>query len=193
MSSKYDSMGKNELRAACKAAGIPYGKLNNDGMRAALASADKLKQTVNEIAAEKASVQEAPADTLVTGFTENAEGTPDGTATVTETTESVDTGAPAEPVVNAPAVAGPKGGKTAGMKIEKDREEKNGVKRPSVGGMCRAVWDALDAILATGKNPEAKDVKALATEKGWNQNNASIELYQWRKFNGIQGRSKKAE
>ena len=34
----YTNMGKEELRAACRAAGISYGKLNNDGMRDALAT-----------------------------------------------------------------------------------------------------------------------------------------------------------
>ena len=32
----YQTMTKDELRAACKAVGIAYGKLNNDAMRAAL-------------------------------------------------------------------------------------------------------------------------------------------------------------
>lgn len=33
---QFAALGKEELRAACRAAGISYGKLNNDGMRAAL-------------------------------------------------------------------------------------------------------------------------------------------------------------
>lgn len=36
MITTYTDMGKEELRAACRAAGISYGKLNNDGMRDAL-------------------------------------------------------------------------------------------------------------------------------------------------------------
>lgn len=79
-----------------------------------------------------------------------------------------------------------------GLKIEKDREERNGIKRPSVGGKCRAVWDALDAhAVLTGEDPSSKDVKVLAEAHGWNPNNASIEFYQWRKFNGITGRAAK--
>lgn len=78
-----------------------------------------------------------------------------------------------------------------GIKIEKNREEQNGVKRPSIGGVCRAVWDACDAFrLQTGRSPMPKEIKELAAEEGWNQNNASIEMYQWRKFNGIKGRIK---
>lgn len=79
--------------------------------------------------------------------------------------------------------------KSTGLTIEKDRPEQNGVKRPSAGGMCRAVWDACWAQQAeTGEVPTAKWVKEKAAEMGWNPNNASIEYYQWRKFNGISGR-----
>jgi hypothetical protein len=31
----------------------------------------------------------------------------------------------------------------------------------------------------------------MAAANGWNPNNASIEFYQWRKFNGITGRKAK--
>jgi hypothetical protein len=73
-----------------------------------------------------------------------------------------------------------------GLKIEKDRPEQNGIKRPSIGGKCRAIWDALDEYRAeTGELPTSKTVKELAADSGWNPNNASIEYYQWRKFNGI--------
>lgn len=78
----------------------------------------------------------------------------------------------------------------SGLKIEKNREERNGVKRPSVGGKCRAVWDALDAMVAEGNPPASKTVKEMAVVRGWNPNNTVIEFYQWRKFNGITGRSK---
>ena len=81
------TMNKEQLRAACKAAGISYSKLNNDGMRAALTEASK------------------------------------------------------PPVIE-------------GLKIEKNREEQNGIKRPSVGGKCRAIWDALDE----SQNIEQKEV-----------------------------------
>lgn len=79
--------------------------------------------------------------------------------------------------------------KSTGLTIEKDRPEQNGVKRPSAGGMCRAVWDACWAQQAeTGEVPTAQWVKGKAAAMGWNLNNASIEYYQWRKFNGISGR-----
>ena len=92
--------------------------------------------------------------------------------------------------ITPPAQPAPKEApKTTGLIIEKDRPEQNGVKRPSAGGLCRAVWDACWAHQeTTGLPPTAKEVKALAEANGWNQNNASIEYYQWRKFNGISGR-----
>ena len=96
--------------------------------------------------------------------------------------------------VQEPAAPAPKAEpKTTGLIIEKDRPEQNGVKRPSAGGLCRAVWDACWAHQeATGLPPTAKEVKAIAETNGWNPNNASIEYYQWRKFNGITGRVAKA-
>ena len=93
-----------------------------------------------------------------------------------------------------PAAPAPKAEpKTTGLIIEKNRPEQNGVKRPSAGGLCRAVWDACWAHQeTTGTPPTAKEVKAIAEANGWNPNNASIEYYQWRKFNGITGRVAKA-
>jgi len=73
-----------------------------------------------------------------------------------------------------------------GLKIEKDRPEQNGIIRPSVGGKCRAIWDACDEFLADNqRSPMPKDIKAKAEVEGWNHNNAVIELYQWRKFNNV--------
>ena len=93
-----------------------------------------------------------------------------------------------------PAAPAPKAEpKTTGLIIEKNRPEQNSVKRPSAGGLCRAVWDACwEHQAATGNAPTAKEVKAIAETNGWNPNNASIEYYQWRKFNGITGRVKAA-
>jgi len=61
------------------------------------------------------------------------------------------------------------------------REERNGVKRPKPGGKCAAVWSHLD----DHGNMEAKDLREVATAKGWNVNNALIELSVWRKFMGL--------
>lgn len=89
------------------------------------------------------------------------------------------------------ATRAPKREKGVGIKIEKEREERNGVKRPSAGGVCRAVWDWCDNFVSKTSNPpSAAQVKAAAEPHGWNPNNASIEYYQWRKFMGIRGRVK---
>lgn len=78
-----------------------------------------------------------------------------------------------------------------GIKIEKDRPEQNGIVRPSVGGKCRAIWDFCDEFhAAQGRLPMPKEMKEVSQEKGWNANNAVIEMYQWRKFNGYTGRQK---
>jgi hypothetical protein len=81
--------------------------------------------------------------------------------------------------------------RVAGLKIQKDRAQQNGVKEPSKGGLCRAVWDALSAMTKDGNVPAVADIKAHAEEQGWNVANASIEYYQWRKFHGISGRGPK--
>ncbi len=60
------------------------------------------------------------------------------------------------------------------------RETRNGVKRPGPG-KCLEVWEYLDQH----GDMTAKDLKPVADEKGWNRNNCLIELYQWRKHNGI--------
>lgn len=57
-------------------------------------------------------------------------------------------------------------------------EVRNGVRRPAPGGVCRAVWDWLDAHPSVS----AKEARACAAEHGWNENNVSCEFYAWRKF-----------
>lgn len=66
--------------------------------------------------------------------------------------------------------------------------EQNGVKRPASGGLCAAVWEYLDQH----GNMMPKDLKPVAEAKGWNFNNAQIELYQWRKFMGLSKAAKAA-
>lgn len=79
-------------------------------------------------------------------------------------------------------------------KVKTPPEIVNGVRKPSVGTVCRAVWDELEKLRTEngGTPPDSKQVKALAEAMSWNPNNASIEFYQWRKFNGITGRAAKA-
>jgi len=73
-----------------------------------------------------------------------------------------------------------------GVKIEKDRPEQNGIKRPSRGGKCAQVWDICDAFFAEHlASPKPKYMKEAAKARGLNENNAVIEMYQWRKFMGL--------
>lgn len=71
-----------------------------------------------------------------------------------------------------------------GHKIEKNRDKQNGITRPSTGTQCRAVWDVCDSIEAAGGKPDAKQMRKINDEKGWNMNNTLIEFYQWRRFMG---------
>lgn len=66
-----------------------------------------------------------------------------------------------------------------------ERVERNGVKRPRAGGACDRVWSHLDSA----GDMSVRDIKAWATANGLNPNNAAIEIYQWRKFNGIASQS----
>lgn len=113
------------------------------------------------------------------------------THTDTESVLDVEGEAPVAPMPPLPVSSKPTQ-VAVGLVIEKNRPEQNGIKRPSAGGRCRAVWDALDEYRTNeGVLPDAKFVRALAVENNWNPNNASIEFYQWRKFNGITGRQPK--
>ncbi len=83
--------------------------------------------------------------------------------------------------------------KGSGLKIEKDREEQNGVTRPSIGGVCRKIWDFCDNWTANHDNtiPTVRQVKEKAEAVGWDLTTSSIQYYTWRKFKGIIGRQKK--
>jgi Rieske Fe-S protein len=78
---------------------------------------------------------------------------------------------------------------SAGVRVEANRPMQNGVRRPSAGTLCRAVWDFCGHYADTyGEAPTIRTVKAHAASVDWNTNNASIEFYNWRKFNGISAR-----
>lgn len=72
-----------------------------------------------------------------------------------------------------------------GIAIERNRETRNGVTKPSSGGKCRAVWDALDEVHKTVPFPTAKHAKEIAAKFDWNVNNCVLELYAWRNFTGL--------
>lgn len=194
--SKFDAMGKEELRAACREAGVSYSKLNNDGMRAALtahyASLEVAEAATEEVAAQEEVVQQ-PARPNVFAQMLGLESAPlpvgcgAGTRVVdgkkVDPNASKAKGESRARVEKNPAPAVPRVSRK-GYTIQKEREERNGVKRPSEGTVCGAVWAEFD------KNPEIKasELADLADTNGWNRTNVSCEFYAWRKFNGIKGR-----
>lgn len=164
-------MTKNEIKAALDLAGITYAKKANlETLQALYDAMPKGEEVHPELAVAISTIPEAnlvldPAHTDANGM------------------QAPDAPQAQEEPAPAPEAA-------SGLKIEKDRPEQNGIKRPSIGGKCRAIWDALDAYRAeTGELPTSKTVKELAADEGWNPNNASIEYYQWRKYNGISKQS----
>jgi len=194
--SKFDAMGKEELRAACREAGVSYSKLNNDGMRAALVAHYAKSEPAEEQPAAEEEAAPAQRSALAQMFGLTAAPTAP-TPQVGTSYRVVDgkrveakaakekgeartrTEKPAAPAV--PRVS------RKGYTIQKEREERNGVKRPSEGTVCGAVWAEFD------KNPEIKagDLADLADANGWNRTNVSCEFYAWRKFMGIKGRAAK--
>lgn len=195
--SKFDAMGKEELRAACREAGVSYSKLNNDGMRAALVAHYAKSEVAEEVEAEEAAPEPKrnglglslaqlmgttpmPAPSNVGNVTRVVDGKrvePKQKSRLEQrATRSEKAAAPAVPRVS-----------RKGYTIQKEREERNGVKRPSEGTVCGAVWAEFD------KNPEIKagELADLADARGWNRTNVSCEFYAWRKFMGIKGRAAK--
>jgi hypothetical protein len=90
------------------------------------------------------------------------------------------------PPLAAPAVRG-RAPRETRYTIEKNRPEANGIKRPSEGGICRQIWDALDEKYSLDKTvPSLSSTKdALAH---LDQTTVSVQYYRWRKHNGIAGR-----
>jgi hypothetical protein len=91
--------------------------------------------------------------------------------------------APAPPVSAKPqsegALVATKGlGAAASLALAAD--VRNGVRRRGPNGVCRQVWDWLDA------NPtvSARAAREAAPLHGWNSNNVTAEFYAWRKYHG---------
>ena len=193
--SKFDAMGKEALRAACREAGISYGKLNNDGMRAALvAHYAKSEEVAERVEAEEEEV--APTRPNLFASLLNPQPIPEAMRSAPsyvvcdgKRVEAAPAKGKSEPRARTEKPAAPAVPRVSrkGYTIQKEREERNGVKRPSEGTVCGNVWAEFD------KNPEIKagELAALADAKGWNRTNVSCEFYAWRKFMGIKGRAAK--
>lgn len=210
----FANMGKQELRAACREAQISYSKLDNAGMRAALeaafsAPAQGIKpEPVAEVAETTPTrrssdpVEESQSDPETDPSPTNVLGAMfgqlhlpmpvlapvtsvqviDGKRVLSKVTPHVRSRS-TDVVVKTPAperecIA------HSGYKIEKEREEKNGVKRPSGGTTCAAIWTNFD----TNPGTMAKNLDTIADSNNWDRTTVHVQFYVWRKFNGIKGR-----
>lgn len=192
--SNFDNMGKEQLRAACKAAQVKgWGKMNNTQMREALT----LQQTDFGIPADIKST-EAPLNESETleqaeqeaDLAQNPDAPEHQADAPVEQLPVEDSRKPvvteeAPPPAPAPAVKS----KSAGTKIQKDREERNGVKRPSAGTICAAIWDALDNLRIGGEGgsymPTFKDLKKLQDQYSWQRNTAVTQYQRWKEFHDL--------
>ncbi len=85
--------------------------------------------------------------------------------------------------VEAPVAAAPK---AEGIKIQKDREERNGIKRPSVGGKCALLWDIFEKhYKETGMILTPKPAKELSAKEDLDPTTTTVQLYRWRDFMGF--------
>ena len=76
-----------------------------------------------------------------------------------------------------------------GLKIQKDREERNGVKRPSEGGKCAILWNLFDTMYGEkGMVPTPKPAKERSAEIGMDPTTTQVQLYRWREFMGFKGK-----
>lgn len=79
-------------------------------------------------------------------------------------------------------------------RIERNREEANGVKRPSAGTLCAQVWDIATLLSNGDEKPKTKiatlsEVVKHAESKGINKFTARTQYARWRVFHGITGRN----
>lgn len=196
--SKFDAMNLEALRTAMRVAGISYSKLDNAGMRAALvAHYDKAEPAAEEVEAEEELEARSTSNGMSLAQILGVAPIPErpahnGQVTRVVNGKKVDPNAPkakGEPRTRSDKPAAPVVPRVSrkGYTIQKEREERNGVKRPSEGTVCGNVWAEFD------KNPEIKagELATLADANGWNRTNVSCEFYAWRKFMGIKGRAAK--
>ncbi len=210
----FASMNKAALRTVCKDARISYGGMSNDQMRAALQAhhdAIAAERAADEAAladrasylaslgefgegesAEDAVCPHCGINHIDNGLTRaddevaNKPGVTCHMEGMNQEFECMGCGGQWGPVREPYVAPKPTSSKPTGtgLKIEKDRVMRNGIKQPSIGGACRAVWDACSTMQeAAGETPiTVKQVKEHAASQGWNVNNATIEFYRWKKW-----------
>jgi hypothetical protein len=153
-----EPLNKLQLREACRDNGIAYAGMNNEGMRAAL-----LLVPAVPVASEPV-VEGAVEQPVVEGAVE-----PQREPKVL-------------PTLQPPVVPEPK----PERKIQANRPERNGVKRPSENTICAQIWAWCDAAHDKGEKVNAKDLRAALP--ALDDTTKTVQFYRWRKFNGITGR-----
>jgi hypothetical protein len=81
--------------------------------------------------------------------------------------------------------------KKAAPKVERVRDEQNGIVRPKAGTKTAKVWDFADKAAAKSgpQNIDRADVVAKATAAGLNAATIATQFQNWRVYHGLQGRS----
>lgn len=176
--SKFDNMGKVELRAACKAEGIVYGKLNNDGMRAALNKAHSVpvaNKSLLDLAVDEAD-QEQDIKTNIGKPTAIEKGAAQELAKTAAPKVKAAIERAAAKAAKAPRVA---------------RAASNGVTMPGAGTICAQIWAALDSKRAALKSetPTFEHLRELAKAYDWQKNTAMTQYQRWKQFYGLMPRS----
>lgn len=204
-----NEMNKVELRAACKEHGVKnYGKMTNDGMREALeahhAASAKQEEKVEQAAP---ATESASVDLNTLTLTEDDNCPHCGihlSNGIGDFEQLIELHGPKKAhqlaqrefqCLACDGEWGPLRGKYAakpatatgkGIKIQKDREERNGMKRPSAGGKCAQVWEMMDKWYAeSGQIIAKKEFLEYAESQGWNRNMASSQRAYWTKFMGL--------
>jgi hypothetical protein len=136
------------------------------------------------VAGQPLTAEEAPAAVVAPVVAdEPAEPMPSGAGAfgafaMAQLTAPSNTAAPAD----APRAAREGATPTAGLKIQKDRPEQNGMRRQSAGSVGDRLWALYDKA---GPEVTLEQAKALAAGAGLSTTSAAIALYNWRRFNGI--------
>jgi hypothetical protein len=185
-----ETMGKEQLRAECRLCGIKYGKLDNKGMREALRTFGARPD--EEFEDEPVATPPRPLPAVFTQHLKQTTAVAPQEPTTDENYSAVGQAWAGLVQTKQPpstAKAHPKRRTSKGVKIEANREERNGLRRPSIGAVTREVWDFCDRAYAasgfTAKCLSLQLVKNAAVLHGWNKTMACLNYYAWQKFMGI--------
>lgn len=176
MADRYDEMDPLALGRECRDYEINgHSAMTPDQMRAALRKADAETDTSAEDDFEAGMAQE---------LANRAEAKRQAEGFIDDSTHPMLAGKTTTTPDGQPKKARAPSGSSNGLKIEQNRETRNGVTRPSIGGKCRGIWDMLDAMGTAATAKEAREAGAGKFDK----TTIMVQFYRWRKFNGIEGR-----